>query len=234
MKKIVVMPKKNRFITLIAVFLIVIGASIALWPWYSALHFDKMQKNMLDTWYNTSVFKRDFTRAGWQRSLAVVGNDAANEVWEENTNPAIDINYVVNNMDGILTINKISLVVPIIGRYTIDNLSISICSVIEKNKMGQAGNYVLAGHKSRIRGRHFSRLLELSVGDLVITENKEAKYTYKVTSVFTVTPTDAWAMENDGDKKLITLITCDYRTNPIGRLIVRGELVDSEPVSVTD
>jgi len=129
-------------------------------------------------------------------------------------------------MDGILTIDKIRLEVPIINKYSIENLNISICSVVAANNMGQAGNYVLAGHKSRIRGRHFSRLLELKVGDRIVTQSKEAKYTYKVTDVFSVTPLDTWVMANDGDKKIITLITCDYTKNPIGRLIVRGELIE--------
>jgi len=227
--------KKTRSIILaVACFLIIIGVYIILRPWYLAWRFDKTQKSMLDTWAISSVFNADTRRAGWQRSIAVVGGDAVNEVWEEDTNPRIDAYYVVNNMDGVLTINKIGLTAPIISKYTIANLDISICSIIEKNKMGQVGNYVLAGHKSRIRGRHFSRLIEVTVGDLVVTENKVAKYTYQVTDVYTVTPSDVWVMENDGDEKIITLITCDYRTDPIGRLIVRGKLIDSEPAAATN
>jgi sortase A len=122
--------------------------------------------------------------------------------------------------------------VPIINKYTVNNLNVSVCTVIAKNKMGQAGNYVLAGHRSRVRGRHFNRIIELEPGDLIITENKEAKYTYQVTDVFLITPDETWVMSNDGDRKLITLITCDYRMEPTGRLIVRGELASSEPVEV--
>ena len=218
--------KKVKFI---AILLIIIGLGIALRPSYLAWRFDRLQQQMLEKWQATSQFSADTTRAGWDSSIAVVGGNL-DDVWEEDTNPSIDLNYIINNMDGIITINKINLSVPIISKYTINNLNISVCTVIEDNKMGQSGNYVLAGHRSRIRGRHFNRIIELQPGDLIITENKEMRYTYQVTDNFLVAPEDTWVMNNDGDKKIITLITCDYRTNPTGRLIIRGELIDSVPV----
>jgi sortase A len=218
---------------LLAGFFILIGLFIILRPFYLAWRFDRIQNNMLNKWQSTSEFHEDSVRIGWQHSVAVVGGADTNEVWEENIYPKIDAKYFLQNMDGILSIDKIHLTAPIISKYTVDNLSVSICSVIEANKMGKAGNYVIAGHKSRIRGRHFSRLVELKTGDLIVTANKNAKYTYQVTDIFTVTPVDTWVMDNDGDKELITLITCDYRTDPIGRLIVRGELIGTEPLEGT-
>ena len=56
-----------------------------------------------------------------------------------------------------------------------------------------------------------------------VVEIKE-EVSFKI-GVFTVTPFDVWVMANDGDRSLITLITCDYRTDPMGRFIVRGELI---------
>jgi sortase A len=222
----------SKKVKLIAIVLIVIGLGIALRPFYLAWRFDRLQKNMLDMWQTTNEFQADASRAGWSSSVAVVGGGNS-DVWEEDTNPDIDVNYIVNNMDGVITIKKINLSVPIINKYTINNLNISVCSAIEKNKMGQAGNYVLAGHRSRIRGRHFNRIIELEPGDLIVTENKEAKYTYRVDDIFLITPDETWVMDDDGDKKLITLITCDYRMEPTGRLIVRGELASSEPADGT-
>lgn len=224
--------KKGRIMTAVAFLLIVVGICIAMRPLFLAWRFDRMQNSLLNAWNATSRFNADSSRIGWQRSVAALGGEV-DEVWEEDTNPRVDMNYIVNNMDGILTIKKINFNAPIISKYTTANLSISICTIIPENKMGQAGNYVLAGHMSRIRGRHFSRLVELKVGDLLVAENKEAKYTYQVTDIFTVTPEDVWVMANDGDKKIITLITCDYRTDPIGRLIVRGELIASETIAIS-
>ncbi|MCL1974910.1 MAG: class D sortase [Firmicutes bacterium] len=214
----------------IAVVLIFIGLYLVFRPSYIAWRFNKVQDNMLATWKSTSEFHKETEHATWHSSVAVVG-EIVDDVWEEDTNPSIDLDYIINNMDGIISIEKINLYVPIINRYTINNLNISVCSVIEKNRMGQIGNYVIAGHRSRIRGRHFNRLIELKADDLIITENKEAKYTYKVTDVFLVSPDDIWVMKNDGNKKIITLITCDYRTTPTGRLIVRGELINTEAVN---
>ena len=223
----------SKIAKLIAVALIVIGLCIALRPSYLAWRFSRMQAQMLDAWHATSEFTGGDNRAGWGSSIAIVGGNA-DDIWAEDTNPKIDLNYIINNMDGTLLIPKINLNMPIINKYTIKNLNIAPCTVIEKNKMGQKGNYVLAGHRSRIRGRHFSRIIELNPGDLIITENKEARYTYQVTDNFLVMPEDTWVMDNDGDKKLITLITCDYRMQPTGRLIIRGELIGSEPLVVAE
>jgi len=210
----------------IAIALIVIGIGIALRPGYLAWRFDWMQRQMLSSWQNTIMFNAD-------KTVTPVGDDGS-DVWEEDIYPDVDVNYVVHNMDGTITIPKIKLRMPIINKYTVSNLNIAPCTVIAGRKMGQIGNYVLAGHRSRVRGRHFNRIIELDAGDIIITENKTSRYTYQVTDNLLVTPEDTWVMNNVDDKKLITLITCDYRTDPTGRLIIRGELIGSEPIDNTE
>ena len=217
MKKIF---KKIQLIFIIL--LIIVGIGIILAPWLNAWRFDVAQRRIMALWYDGA----ESTAAGgaWTHSVAVIGGTDNNEILEEDVNPNIDVQYLAGRVEGIITIERINLRAPIINEYSEANLNVSICSVIPGNRMGEPGNYVLAGHESRIFGRHFNRLHEVEVGDVIIVENRYEQFIYLVNEVFTVTPEDVWVMDNDGDRKIITLITCDSRTNPIGRLIVKGEL----------
>ena len=206
--------------------LIIVGICIILAPWISAWRFNYVQKQLIRLWSSDAVTGMATSGNAWSVSSAVVGPGSEYYVWEEDTNPSIDLASIVGIVDGLLIIDKVGLRVPILSRYTIDNLNISICTVLEANRMGQPGNYVLAGHNSRIYGRHFNRLKELSVGDTIVVENKHEQFSYLITETFSVAPTEVWVMENDGEKSIITLITCCYLTQPPGRLVVRGEIVD--------
>lgn len=223
---------------ILALAIIIIGAVIIAKPWYDAWQFDRIQKQVLNMWYietavdekDRSPMQRQDSSATWGRSVAVISgmNSIDDEIWEEDTAPDVDKEYIAGIMEGIITIDKIKLCVPILKKMTTNNLNISICSVIEARQMGQIGNYVLAGHKSRIYGRHFNRLSELSIGDTIVLENESDIFTYRVSDILSVTPSDVWIMDDDAAKETITLITCDYSTNPTGRLVVRGELVSGK------
>jgi sortase A len=71
----------------------------------------------------------------------------------------------------------------------------------------------------------FNRLDELTAGDKVVVETKDNTYTYIVRKNLIVSPEDADVLKNDPEKKLITLVTCDYRAKPSLRLIIQGELL---------
>ena len=213
----------NKVQLIVIILLIVVGIGIILAPWFSAWRFDIAQRRIMALWYDGA--ENAAAGGSWTQSTAVIGGtDNNNEILEEDVNPNIDVQYLAGRVEGIITIERINLRAPILNEYSEANLNISICSVIPGNRMGEPGNYVLAGHESRIFGRHFNRLHELEVGDVIIVENRYEQFTYTVFEVFTVTPQDVWVMDNDGERKLITLITCDSRTVPMGRLIVKGEL----------
>lgn len=220
-----------------AIVLIASGIGIIAFPWGKAWYFNRIQNKVMRLWieaaesfkssaYEESVYLRENQAAGKNTAAGIIDENIETDggVWVENTEPVFDLDYIQNNMEGIISIEKIKLRAPILKNATSYNLNISICSVAGSGKMGQPGNYVLAGHRSRIRSRHFNRLNELSPGDKVVVEDGTTFYEYFVTEVLYVTPDETWVMENDGDKALLTLITCDYGTNPTGRLVVKCEV----------
>jgi LPXTG-site transpeptidase (sortase) family protein len=222
-KALLANAKRIALISMVAV-----GVGIILYPWANALRFDFMQRKLMRLWGSASgsAMAAPLSDSGaWDSAVAVIGGaDAGNGAWDEDTEPRIDMGYLLKHMQGTISIEGIRLYAPILDRVTEYNLDVAICSAVAHRKMGDAGNYVLSGHNSRIYGRHFSRIHELEQGDAIVLDDGERVFTYRVTDSFTVAASDTWVMHDEGDRPLLTLITCYYGTNPTGRLIVRAEL----------
>lgn len=124
---------------------------------------------------------------------------------------------------GTIVIDKIDLREPILEGSTERSLRIGIGTVVPDRLPGQAGNFVLAGHNSRKKGLHFSRLQELVPGDEVAIETLTGTHVYKVTSTFHVKPDNLTVLDQD-DTTELTLITCDRVVNPTERYIVKAVL----------
>ncbi len=100
------------------------------------------------------------------------------------------------------------------------------CHVGKTALPGQAGNCVLAGHRSTYT-RPFYRLGELKPGDLILLyDNLGREFGYVVDRSLVVSPYDVWVMDPT-PSPTVTLITC----HPIGsgryRLIIKGHLAYS-------
>ncbi|MDO4979046.1 MAG: sortase [Candidatus Saccharibacteria bacterium] len=98
---------------------------------------------------------------------------------------------------------------------------------------GQVGNVVISGHSagdiySSIQYKFiFSGIERLVEGDLIYINYNHVRYTYKVNgNRRTVDPSDVAALRYDGDKGLLTLLTCW----PVGtdryRLLVEAEQIN--------
>ena len=102
---------------------------------------------------------------------------------------------------------------------------------------GQIGNLVISGHRTTYLAP-FNRLDELASGDAIVIETRDMWYTYRVTQIETVLPTDVAVILPVPDKphakptnRLITLTTCTPKYSASHRLIVHGELQSAMPKS---
>jgi sortase A len=91
-------------------------------------------------------------------------------------------------------------------------------------------NVFLAGHYLGYRGTSsrlvFYNLDELRKGDQVVLKDREGKaYTYRVSEMFVVDPTDVWVMGKVVGRDLVTLQTCTPYPTFHKRLIVRANRV---------
>ena len=103
------------------------------------------------------------------------------------------------------------------------------------SKPGQVGNTVLSGHSSNDyidTGKYkfvFVLLERLKKGDVFYVHYKGTRYTYTVTQIRVVDPTDVSALVYKGSKPIVTLITCTPVGTALHRLLVTGEQVSPDP-----
>lgn len=100
---------------------------------------------------------------------------------------------------------------------------------------GQVGNTIFSGHSSSDwtdMGDYkfiFVQLERMAVDDIIYVNYNSTRYSYKVTSMDVVMPTEIDALRYDGDKPIITLITCVPLGTAEKRLLVKAEQVGPSP-----
>ena len=231
------MSKKQRrklFIT--GAFLITAGLIFAAFPWLKAGYYEYRKDKMLNEWGAYTLLTSpdgEQIAKGIDKPAPLSYSKMSfpskqldkDGILEEDVNPKIDHNYMLANMTGTITIKSINLRSPILKGDTVHNLDLGICEVVGTSPMGGQGNYLLAGHKSRIFGRHFNRLSEVAIGDIVVVSDGLNSYRYEVYEKLHVSAEDTWVM-NDTPDSIMTMITCDYTQHPIGRLAVKARLIN--------
>ncbi|MEC3649940.1 class A sortase [Bacillus subtilis] len=126
---------------------------------------------------------------------------------------------------GRITIKSVDLELPIVKGTTNENLLIGAATMRPDQKMGE-GNYPLAGHHLKQKNLLFGPLENIKTGAQIVITDFKKDYIYSVTSKDIISEMDADVIE-ETNKKEITLITCDKAVKTEGRLVVKGELVDS-------
>lgn len=100
---------------------------------------------------------------------------------------------------------------------------------------GEIGNTVLAGHSSNDlfdTGDYkfiFAQLEKMKIGDTFYANYKGVRYSYVVTDIKVVKPTDINSVVYNGDKPIMTLLTCTPLGTALNRLLVIGEQVTPDP-----
>ena len=89
---------------------------------------------------------------------------------------------------------------------------------------GARGNLVLSAHND-IYGERFRDLDQLSPGDEILVSTASFEFTYRVTSISIVEPTDVSVMDPT-ERRTITLISCYPYMVDKQRIVVAGELVE--------
>ncbi|MEO6110065.1 MAG: sortase [Candidatus Saccharimonadales bacterium] len=104
---------------------------------------------------------------------------------------------------------------------------------------GEVGNTAIAGHSSNDlfdSGDYkfiFAQLEKLAPGDSIYANYKSIRYTYVITKVETVKPTEINKLVYPTTKPVLTLITCTPLGTALNRLLVTAEQVSPDPASAT-
>lgn len=124
---------------------------------------------------------------------------------------------------GMISIDKIDLNYPILSESNDELLRISLCR-FNGPMPNEVGNLCIAGH-NYLDNRFFGRLNELSIGDSIdvygVSGNKTV---YKISKKFEVDANDlSCTNQNIGNKKMITLLTCD-NSNQNKRIVIQANV----------
>ncbi|MDR3238924.1 MAG: class D sortase [Clostridiales bacterium] len=222
---------------MVGILLLLAGAGFIVFPWAQAKFFDFRQQQLVKNWdayvlLNSPSSDQPAAEgadipspvAGLNNAQTLLQLDQ-DQVFVENVQPSFDIDALLPYVTGMIVIDKINLRSPILSGADMNNLNLGICELAGAPPMGSAGNYCLAGHKSRVKGRHFSRLSELTQGDIVQLSNELLSYEYEVYETLKLSSDDIWVLQNVTDDAILTMITCDYTQQPVGRLAVRARLI---------
>lgn len=97
---------------------------------------------------------------------------------------------------------------------------------------GQSGSPVIFGHSTLPQffdptnySTIFSTLPKIQIGSDIIVDFGGVKYTYRVTKMYEVKPTDLWVLRQEYNQKSLKLITCVPPGTKIRRLVVEASLI---------
>lgn len=88
---------------------------------------------------------------------------------------------------------------------------------------GTRGNVVIGGHRTAAL-RPFYNIEKMKIGDLISVSRPGRSFTYKVSRVMIVRPTDVWIVQPTPNS-ILTLFTCHPRGSTSKRYVVRATLV---------
>ncbi len=91
---------------------------------------------------------------------------------------------------------------------------------------GQYGNFSLAGHSSYRYNEVFNELHKISLDDEIIIKTLNNEFIYVVKDIFQVNPEDTYVLDQDNEKKELTIVTCT--NNGKNRLIVKAKIAEDK------
>lgn len=128
-----------------------------------------------------------------------------------------------------IQISRIGVDHPIVQGDDWEQLKKGVGQHIGSGQAGAPGNMVLSAHND-IYGEIFRHLDQLAPGDQILVSTQSETFTYVVTRVSVVQPTDVWVMAPT-EHAQVTLISCyPYRINT-QRIVVFADLVDNAAIS---
>ena len=129
---------------------------------------------------------------------------------------------------GGIAVPSVGINLPIFKGLSNEALLWGAGTTSETQVMGQ-GNYGLASHHADKKDLLFTPLTKVKIDEKIYLTNLDKIYTYRITTLETVAPSEVEWLDEVPDKKLVTLLTCDTLAGT-NRIIVQGELVDEVSV----
>ncbi|EKS4344454.1 class D sortase [Clostridium botulinum] len=122
----------------------------------------------------------------------------------------------------IMEIPSISLQSIIVEGTNMDDLRYYLGHFKNTAMPGINGNFSIAGHSSTIYNEILNELYKVNIKDEIKIKTLTGEYDYIITKKFVVEPTEIGVLDQDENKKSMTIVTCTDKGKK--RLIVKAEM----------
>ena len=227
--------KGNHLITLLLVFIFLLGLSLLLYPSVSDC-WNSFHQTRAITSYAQEVANLDQARYDrlWENARAynqsLLGRDNAyllSDAQKEEYDRLLNVSGL--GVMGYIEIPGIGCSLPIYHGTEESVLQIAV-GHLEWTSLpvgGESTHCVLSGHRGLPSAKLFTNLDKLVVGDLFMLRILDEVLTYEVDQILIVEPQETDALKIEEGKDYCTLVTCTPYGINTHRLLVRGHRVDN-------
>lgn len=186
--KVTSSSKKFKFILVFSILIIIICIIFYLFSKYNSYQKEKLSKNLLTNFNITTLYANN-------------NNDYLSSRMEYNSNTPFVI--------GLLKIDKINLLYPILSNSSEELLKISPCRFFGPMP-NEIGNLCIAGH-NYANQKHFGKLTSLEVNDILQLSDLNGNFiNYAIYKIQEVPANDTSCMnQNTNNLREVTLVTCN-------------------------
>lgn len=150
-----------------------------------------------------------------------------------NTPPPPSVQKPTREEEYRLAIPSLGIMDAVVKANT-DDLTKSLIQYKQTAYPGEPGAPVIFGHSTLPQFFSstnyltiFSTLPTIKLGNDIFVSYAGVKYTYRVSNMYEVKPTEFWVLKQDYNQKILKLITCVPPGTKLRRLVVEAELIKS-------
>lgn len=213
----------------------VVALGLLLYPLVGELLSEKYHSD-IETSYTAAIEDTDKTELTVQRQAAEQYNAMlSGATITEGGASAPPLAYAeqltVGGVMACVDIPKINVYLPVQHGTGADTLEKSVGHVVGTSLPvgGSSTHAVLSAHSGMASSKLFSDIDQLAEGDTFYIHVLGEVLAYQVDAVNTVLPTDTSLLQIEGEKDLVTLVTCTPFGVNTHRLLVRGHRVPYTP-----
>jgi len=227
--------KKDRWSTIILIFILIMGLSLLLYPSFSDYWNSFTQSRVINSYseqvasLNTEQYDQIWEDAKvYNQSLIGRRNDYLISEAQRAEYERL-LNVSGNGIMGYIDIPSINVMLPIYHGTEEKVLAIAIGHLDWTSLPvgGESTHCVVSGHRGLPSARLFTDLDQMAVGDYFMLNILDEVLTYEVDQIRIVEPENTDDLLIQEGKDLCTLVTCTPYGVNTHRLLVRGHRVDN-------
>ena len=232
--------KNKRIRKILPVFIYAVGLLACTYPVFSSVIMQRYQNHAVAT-YESAVSASDdnersealadavaYNEALYRSQMITAGNLDTGVLSSETYNSLL--NLAGNGIMGSVEIPKIEVHLPIYHGTSNEVLDVGV-GHLEQSSLpvgGEDTRTVLTGHRGLPDAKLFTRLDELTEGDLFYIDTLDQKLAYQVCEIEVIRPEDVEKLKIEKGRDLATLLTCHPYGINSHRLLVTGERIPYE------